>query len=70
VVCCDRVIEHEILTNRLVTCEGNMFNFVCVFSVNSDLECNPQMIGRYEGIDVFQKSDNSNVNKCSIQRNE
>jgi hypothetical protein len=69
-VCCDRVIEHEILTNRLVMCAGNMLNVVCVFSVNSDLECNPQMIGRYEGINVFQKSDNSYVNKCSIQRNE
>jgi hypothetical protein len=70
-VCCDRVIEHEILTNRLVMCTGNMWlNFVCVFSVNGDLECNPQTIDRYEGINVFQKSDNSYVNKCSVERNE
>jgi len=69
-VCCDRLTKHEILTNRLVMCAGNMLNFVCVFSVNSDLECNPQLMGRCEGINVFQKSDNSYVNKCSNQRNE
>jgi hypothetical protein len=54
----DRIIEHEILTSRLVLCTRNMWlNFVCVSSVNSDLECNLQTIGRYEGIYVFQKSD-------------
>ena len=30
---------------------------LCVLFVNSDLECNLQTIGRYEGICVFQKSD-------------
>jgi len=70
-VCCDRLIEHEILTNRLVMCTRNMWlSYVWVFCVNSDLECNPQTIGRYKGINVFEKSDNSYVNKCSIERNE